>query len=294
MLPNFIGIGAPKAGTTWLFRCLQEHPAVFLAPVKETKFFDEEIIEGRLSDYEAHFQRADGASAVGEISVRYLASHRAPARIHELLPHVKLFVSLRNPIEQVYSHYWHLRRQNFHNWNAAQLPDSFEEALDKYEQTLVDPAFYSTHLRRWLNDFDPSQLHIILYDDIREQPRQVLADLFAFLGVDPAFQPPSVNATGSSVRRGQSPRSRLLGRVHAVLYDQLNRRIYDPLKYLVGSWTADRIKETLKVREILALPFLRQGYPDMSADTRSSLQARFAEDIQQLQALTGRDLGTWT
>ena len=127
MLPNFIGIGAPKAGTTWLFNCLQEHPQVFVAPVKETKFFDDENIEGRILEYEAHFRGAEGAIAVGEISTRYLSSNRGAAeRIHRYLPEVRLFVSLRNPSDQAYSHYWHLRRQNFHQWKRANLPETFE------------------------------------------------------------------------------------------------------------------------------------------------------------------------
>ena len=81
MLPNFIGIGAPKAGTTWLFKCLDEHPEVFVAAVKETSFFDYGTIEGRFAEYEAHFVGSEGYPAVGEVSTRYLSSHRAPARV---------------------------------------------------------------------------------------------------------------------------------------------------------------------------------------------------------------------
>ncbi|MDH3604785.1 MAG: sulfotransferase, partial [Candidatus Tectomicrobia bacterium] len=96
-LPTFIGIGAPKAGTTWLFRCLQEHPAVFAAAVKETNFFDYATITGRMHEYAAHFSTAAGCQAVGEISTRYLTSCRAPFRIRTYLPTARLFVTVRNP-----------------------------------------------------------------------------------------------------------------------------------------------------------------------------------------------------
>src|SRR5947208_7454350 len=111
MLPNFIGIGAPKAGTTWLAKCLAEHPQVFMAAVKKTNFFDYAAIEGRMTEYEIHFAGAEGKKAVGEYSVRYLLSAHAPERIQQILPGVRLIVSFRNPIDQVYSHYWHLHRQ---------------------------------------------------------------------------------------------------------------------------------------------------------------------------------------
>src|ERR1700730_8549447 len=101
MLPNFIGIGAPKAGTTWLFLCLKEHPQIFVAERKETNFFDYNNAENRLPEYEEHFANSSGFEAVGEISTRYLTSTRAPERIRSVIPNVRLFVSLRNPIDQV-------------------------------------------------------------------------------------------------------------------------------------------------------------------------------------------------
>src|SRR5436190_8834257 len=102
MLPNFIGIGAPKAGTTWFFKCLQEHPEVFVAAVKETSFFDFAEVAGRLDKYEEHFAGSESFPARGEISTRYLTSQEAPARVKTYVPTARLFVSLRNPIDQVY------------------------------------------------------------------------------------------------------------------------------------------------------------------------------------------------
>jgi len=129
MLPTFIGIGAPKAATTWLGHQLREHPDVFLAPVKETHFFTQDTIEGCLDQYESYFTEAEEETAIGEISVDYYRSGIVPGRIHRYLPEVRLFVSVRNPIEQAYSYYWHFQRQNFHNEGHA---GSFEEAIDVF------------------------------------------------------------------------------------------------------------------------------------------------------------------
>ena len=293
MLPNFIGIGAPKAGTTWLFLCLNEHPQIFVAERKETNFFDYQTIEGRISEYAEQFAGGPGASAVGEISTRYLTSIRAPERIRSVIPNVRLFVSLRNPIDQVYSHYWHLLRQNFHEWGSVKQDISFEEALEKYEDKVMGSAYYYKHLQRWLQVFDRSQLHIILYDDIRTAPEEVLKSLFDFLDVDTAFVPPSINQTGQAARRGTSPRGPLCGRIHSYLYDKLNRRVYYPLKKAAGLRTAEKIKNTLRVRETMERVFHREGYPPMKAPTRVAMRQRFDEEIRGVEELTGRSLNNW-
>ena len=87
MLPNFIGLGAPKSATTWLYHCLREHPEVFVADSKEVMFFDYGDIRGRLETYEKHFKWAGDAKAIGEFSTRYLASTRAPAPSRRMEAH---------------------------------------------------------------------------------------------------------------------------------------------------------------------------------------------------------------
>ena len=120
--PTFLGIGAPKAGTTWLARCLAEHPDVFLVDTKETNFFDWDTVDGRWSEYERHYLNATDEHAVGEVSVRYFASKAAPARAHKYLPDARLFAVIREPGQQLLSHYYHLMRQNFHQVERATPP----------------------------------------------------------------------------------------------------------------------------------------------------------------------------
>lgn len=264
-----------------------------MAAVKETNFFDYATVEKRWPEYQAHFVHGAGLPAVGEISTRYFASHDAPARIKTYIPDVRLFVSLRNPVEQVYSHYWHLLRQNFHQWKHQNMPQSFEEALQRYGDKLLQPAFYGKHLEHWLRYFDASQLLTLFYDDLLAAPQESLSGIYAYLGVEDDFIPPSINQRGATVRRGVSPRP-MLGRLHAVLYDLLNRKIYHPCKRLVGIQAAARIKTMLKVRELMECLFLQTGYPAMRAETRVFLREYFAADVRHLSRLTGRDLSHWT
>jgi hypothetical protein len=293
-LPNLIGIGAPKAGTTWLFKCLQEHPQVFMTPAKETNFFHAEHIDGRLDEYREYFRGANGSPVAGEISVRYLHSPRAPQRIAQMIPDARLLISLRNPVEQVYSHYWHLRRQNFHQYDTSQVPETFEDALVRFEDRLIEPALCGDALRRWFDLFDRTQLHVVLFDDIEAQPKAVLRDLYAFAGVDPGFQPPSAGRRDSDVRRGASPRSPLHDRVHKFLYQQLARRLFYRLKLAVGVRRAASFAERVRARHVMESVFYQPGYPAMSGRTRAMLVDRFADDVRELARLTGRDLSHWT
>ena len=293
MLPNFIGIGAPKSATTWLFRCLREHPEVYLAPCKETNFFDYDTIEGRIDEYSVHFRSARREVAIGEISNRYFASDRAPQRIQRLLPGARLFVSLRNPLEQVWSHYWHLKRQNFHQWERSRIPKSFDQAIEQQGKILLDSSYYYQHLRKWFEHFPRDQILIILFDDICSDPGAILAKLYAFLGVDARFQPSFRDLDGVSTRRGVSPQSDTLGLAHSLLYDVLNRHLYQRLKKNLGVKSAIRIKEALRVRQLMEKTFMQAGYPSLPPETRDYLADLFRADIEKLSDLLERDLSCW-
>lgn len=294
MLPNLIGIGAPKAGTTWLFKCLQEHPQVFMTPAKETNFFHAESIDGRLGEYREYFRGAERSSVAGEISVRYLHSPRAPERIARLLPAARLLVSLRNPVDQVYSHYWHLRRQNFHQYDRRMVPETFEDAVERFDDHLVQPAYCSQALARWLKLFDRSQVHVILFDDIQADPAAVLAQLYAFAGVDSTFRPPSTERLDSDVRRGVSPRSPLHDRAHKFVYQQLARRLFYRLKLTIGVRRAFALANAVRARHVMERLFYQNGYPPMHPHTKAALVDRFAGDVRELSRLTGRDLSGWS
>lgn len=296
MLPTFLGLGAPKCATTWLFQCLQAHPEVYVADVKETNFFIFDTIEGRLDEYRTHFEAAANEQAVGEISVSYWYSKVAPARVYKYLPDCRLFVSLRNPVEQIYSLYWHRQRQNFHRWDLdlAKNVDSFEAALDVFSEELVEPCRHYRNIRRWLDYFPPSQLLVLLLDDIKDDPANQISRLYSHIGVDSSFEPDLTDVEGRQARQGTSPRGPMIERSRQILYHFLVRYAYQPLKQVVGQYTADRIKETLGIRRLMEKGFRRQGYPEMAPSTRRRLEERFENEIRSLSSLLGRDLSHWT
>jgi len=296
VLPTFLGIGAPKCATTWLYNCLDDHPEVFVSDVKETNFFVFDTIDGRLDEYAAHFEEAAGANAVGEMSVSYISSDIAPRRAHTHLPDAQILASLRNPIDQTYSHYWHLQRQNFHGWDLERVNkiQSFEDALEVIPDQLLEPGFHYQNLQRWLQYYDRSQLHVVLLDDVKDDAERELSRLYQHIGVNPTFRPSSLRSDEQSARSGTSPRGPIVERARQLLYYGLNRCVYHPLKRAIGQYRADQLKELLRLRQIMERWFRQEGYPDMDPDTREQLRGVFETDIHKLEDFLDRDLSHWT
>ncbi|MBI4653429.1 MAG: sulfotransferase domain-containing protein [Nitrospirae bacterium] len=105
MLPNFICIGTGRAGTSWLYKVLLEHREVCTAKnIKETQFFNIHYEKG-VGWYKKFFEDCGKASAVGEISNRYIFDPAVPERIRKTVPDCKIIICLRNPYERIQSVY---------------------------------------------------------------------------------------------------------------------------------------------------------------------------------------------
>lgn len=300
MLPSFVGIGAPKSGTTWLANALAEHPEICFASVKEPEFLRWENVLARLPEYERLFEPDERTRAAGEFSVNYLADQVASEQALEVVPDARFLVCLRKPVDQIYSHYWHLQRQNFHVWRAsgslaapAAGEVTFEEALERYADRLIEPAYYADHLERWFARFPRDRFHVELFDDIKACPADVLWRVFTFVGVDPDYAAPSAERVGTGERKGTSPRNAWAAKWGGRIYDSLNRSLYHPLKLVIGPHRADWLKERLRVRQAMERAFRKTGYPVMDPGTRSALIERFREPNDRLGELLGRDLRHW-
>ena len=208
-LPSFLILGAAKAGTTALYHQLRQHPDVFLSPVKEPSFFaydgwpvetagpgDAESARFLVTDlaaYRSHWHGHREESALGDASPVYLYSPSAPASIARHVPDARMIAILRDPAERAFSHYLHMRR------DGREPEDDFERALDIEAERIaagwswswhyVQVGFYGLQVERYLDRFDPRQMRIYLYEDLRRDPRGLIRDVLGFLGVDPGFEP---------------------------------------------------------------------------------------------------------
>lgn len=267
------------------------HPGIYMTPVKETHFFDYPYTQYPFSKYAGFFTHARPDQLAGEFSTDYLTSLEAPARVRQHLPAVRLIVSFRNPIDQIYSNYWHSLRQGF-NCSDASAPD-FETALERHHDRLIGTARFGHHFQRWRKHFAADRFLVIFQEDVQRDPAAVADRLWRFLDLPPPEASP-LPGRNAAERAGVSPRSSLSTRLYNRLYFATNRLVLRPLARHFGYAASMRLINALRLRRIAERLFFRRGYPPMTAAQRRYLHQLLADDISLLGQLTGRDLTHWS
>jgi hypothetical protein len=289
-LPDFLVIGAARAGTTSLHNYLHQHPELFLSSRKELNYFSaddpgpwrrESPPVRTLAEYARHFQGATPHQRVGEVSPRYLISEGAAARIHEALPRAKLIATLRDPVSRAASHHAMDQRDGLET-------RSFEEAiradLEAFAGTgrcslLLRGGLYASQLERYFARFDRSQIQIHLFEDLESDSSTLLRRVFGFLEVDDRFVPPDAgvryNAAGAPSRR---------------LADALLRK--RSITSTIRQWLPLALRRPahrwIERRRALSL----EANP-ISAGIEAELLAFYREGTLRVQDLIGRDLSRW-
>ena len=253
-LPNFLILGAQKAGTTALYAYLREHPSIAGPPWKEVSFFDRHYARGA-GWYRGNFPnrlylrriqaRTGTVPLVGEASPSYLFHPAGPERVASLVPEARLVALVRNPIDRALSHYHHvvaLGRESLSFDDALAAEESrMQGELQKMDDpryfsyawwnyTYASRGLYAEQLERWLERFPRESLLVVPSEDLLEHPRETYGRVLAFLGAPP--------------------------------------------------------------HELASFPHIfKREYSQMDPHTREELRDRFAEPNTRLYELLGRDLG---
>ena len=179
-MPNFLGIGAQKAGTTWLYENLKQHPEIYLTKQKELHYFDKKLNDSLFS-YSRHFINGLG-KVKGEITPAYsILPVEKICLIKRIMPRVKLILLLRNPIERAWSHAI-MDLVARPNRPYEQVPK--EEFIKHFNADYaIKRGDYSTILDNWLSVFSRKQLYLGLFTDIVKSPQQLLMEIFGHLDV---------------------------------------------------------------------------------------------------------------
>ena len=280
--PNFFLVGAPRCGTTSMYTYLKQHPEIYLSVNKEPHFFGSDLspMPGTLREeplYLALFAGAGDCPRVGEGSVWYLASAKAPYEIRAFAPDAKILVMLRDPVQLAYSLYGLYRRTGNEDLTT------FEEALAaepaRREGRRIPPGAYfpegllytdaaknAAKLERYLEVFGRDNVHCVLFDDFVRETAAVYRGALDFLGVDPDFE-------------AELDRHRAAQRVRLQAIRQLRELPPEARRRMQT--------ESMKQHES------DTPLPPLPAELAARLRALFADDVTRLGALLGRDLGAW-
>lgn len=273
--PDFIVVGAGKSGTSWLSACLLEHPDIFVPHTGEVHYFSTHY--SREPDwYLSHFENVRGELVVGESSPTYLWWPEVPLRIKNWNPDMRLIFILREPVSRAYSEYcMHL---------------SVEKVSSEIDKVLVPDSEYVTsglyyrHITSYLEYFPDSQMKILLYDDLENDPKIFLEEICNYLGVDTTFKPTVLD----KVFFGRKPRKRF-AKTHMLLIG-LASAIQKRSTYIAAGMQKLRSSPiTSSYHRMMA----GNDYPELSQVTRDQLAEFYREDIDALSRLINRDLSHW-
>jgi len=305
MLPNFFIVGAPKAGTDELYYDLDQHPEIYMSPLKEPNYFAEDIrsqymhpslrqwaaedeaslrryldegasrkrfggIVTELSDYQRLFSRVKGEKAVGDGSVIYLWSKTAAPRIASAVPQARIIIVLMDPAERAFHQY-------LKSISDGTVRHSFRKHLNAAMQTqgpelsVYHPFLalgnYFVQVGRYKSCFPADQLHITLYEDLQANRGAWFAGVLSFLDVDSSFIPQPVEVPS----KPHVPRFRGTKGLKKIAKAMLPPRFRTSVKHLA----------------------YRSVLPQLKDEDRAVLVDYYRDDILRLQDLIGRDLSAW-
>jgi hypothetical protein len=273
-LPNFVVIGAMRAGTTSLWEYLRGHPQVFMATLKEPNFFSEAGTWKRGRGwYESLFRDAGGAIAVGEASTSY-TKHPihpgVPERMARVIPGARLVYVVRDPIARIRSHYeWALHRGLEHRPLAQAVLE---------HPGYVAYSRYAFQLDRYLDWFARDRLLVVTSEDLRDARRRTVRRVFEFLGVDPSWAPPGLALEQHVTDRQEAkPFARRLRRLTG--YRRIARVVPRGVKSTY--WRIARRKQGPQNGSVLP------------ADVRRELERWLAEDVVRLRGVLGEQFHGW-
>lgn len=269
---DFIGIGAQKAGTSWIYACLYEHPEI-CAPIKERHFFskDENYNKG-LDWYLAPFKKCKDETLKGEYSTSYLSSDVAPDRIKKHFPDAKIIMSLRNPIKRAFSQF-----KNAKKAGEIEGGTSFRDFLNNSDS--IKRGMYSSKLQRYRELFGEDNVLVLLYEDSLENPEGFIKRIYKFLGINDKFMPSMIRR---KINTDRKPRFIFIDKIIMFIAEGLRKTGLDRLVWFVKKSGLPK-----KIRSFNTVP---DQEDEMSDQDLKYLRGVFRDDIQRLSSMVNRDL----
>lgn len=261
-MPNVIGLGAARCGTTTLFQSFKHNPQIFTPAVKELTYFARKHLEANPrgwspEEYMLFFDDWTDEPLAAEVSPQYLHDPDAIRRIRDAIPEARLIVQVRDPVRRFVSHFH--RHAAYHGLDR--VDDYAREALAgrggdltirrKFTHPVVafQQSFFAAAVRHVLELFPAEQVAMIHLDHLSNAPGPVERMLAAFLGVEVTLGDRVANT--SARIEGAERRD-----------DRLSPDFADQLSELF----AEDYGQTLDIYRSLAHTPLRFDAPDISVD----------------------------
>ncbi len=266
-LPDFVCIGAMRAGTTTLYDYCAQHPDIGVSRIKETDYFiKSKNLDRGLGWYKGLFPNR--TKVCGEFSPNYTkaaAFPDVPKRMHAVIPDAKIIYIVRHPVDRAISQY-------NHSFLSGQNPPDTAHLLGSHEWAhLIDTSSYHRQIEQFLKYYHASQLLVLNFDDLVKNPQSTLRQISDFLDVSDAWSTDTANRVNSSRSLASLPKS-----VFRIAEKSFFVTLKSHLPTGVKQW-AKRQLETKKIR----IP------PTFSDTMKMAMWIDMYPDIQQFTDMTG-------
>lgn len=306
---DFFVIGVVKGGTTSLYDYLNQHPEIYLPPIKEINHFSDKDIDhasflpGYAQDVDLDLERyfdkgmpemihiahvrsekdyarlyspAGPEQIKGDISNSYMICPSSAGAIHSYNPNARIIVVLRNPIRRVWSQYlMNLREAKTNREDLLSELESDSKAVKTgwgANHQYLELGKYAEQLQRYYELFSAEQIHVVLFEEYVTGPQAELGKICKFLGVHEVFQ----FDTESKKNAASLPRNKALNQA------LVQSGIMSGAKKLVPRRFRQGLAKVL---------YSDKDLPEMSAEESDHLRSYYAEEVQKTGHLIKRDLG---
>jgi hypothetical protein len=274
---KFFHIGPQKCATTWLYKCLLEHPEVCCGDSDSIHYFDMFFNIWDIDQYHEKFSFSGKDQVALDMTPSYIRSPWAPKRIHKYNSDAKIILCMRNPTKRAFSHYWHEKKKEKYRFG-------FDEFLENYDlfSSWIEPGFYARHIEKYLEYFPREQILVQIFDDLKKSPEDFWIEVLEFMNVDASFKPEKltkkVNEAGT---RGSFPDVLLRPRLLLQKANNIGEKKFP--KFWDGLELRSRI-ETITKSEY------EQGVPE---EIKEKLLDIYLPEIERVEKLLEVDLSGW-
>jgi len=283
--PNFFIVGAPRAGTTSLYFYLKQVPEIYMSEVKEPNYFSVCSVPKNhymkpirdKNEYLSLFKKAKDRKIVGEGTTLYLSDPEASKLIHQIIPHARIIIMLRDPVERIFSQYLLEIR-------TGGLKLSFHEELQielKHRRDRSKPilglkfGLYSESVKRYLDIFGREQVKTLIFEEFTQNTKGTVKEILKFLGLNS-----SINNFEDSAHNPFS-----VARGSVVQYMLRNKTITKMARKVIPSSARRFLREEILVK--------KPPKPKMAEEDMETLVKFYHDDVRRLQTVLKRKL-PWT
>lgn len=300
VIPNFLVGGPPKGASTSIYFYLSQHPEIYTSPEKQTRFFSVFYDKGIEFYLKTYFSGVMDEKAVGEATPTYFLLPFVAKRIYDFNPQMKIIFCLRNPVERAFSG-WNMRinigtehmgfkealEENFKQHQKLKFETEEEGQIwqvdmlrnDRLENTgnrsYLEGGMYSHNLKAYLKYFPIEQIKVIFMEDIQNDLRMTMKEVFAFLGVDPEFVIPNIEKKNT--------------------YKKSKIKFLDPIigkNKKLSKAVSKMIPDTFK-QKILNKMYIEGSKQKMTPEDKQFAYKYFKNEIIELEKLLNKDLSNW-